>query len=120
MQLDGHAAAHRKQATHFSRPFSSRWSTCRPRNRCSNFGGSSGYPSATVGESISAKVTRIPLAIAEADWMISSILDGILFQFTKSGNLRAKSKLWHRPECRDQAVRPTDSAEPLFGQPCLL
>src|SRR6202034_340426 len=37
MQFDGQAAAHKKQATHFSRPFSSRWSWCLPRKRSWNY-----------------------------------------------------------------------------------
>src|SRR6185312_16283950 len=73
MQSAGHAAAQRKQATHFSRPFSSRCNTCAPRYRSANTGGASGYGSVSDGDIISLNVTLMPLAIALADSRTSPI-----------------------------------------------
>src|ERR1700691_483258 len=71
MQLEGQAAAQRKQATHFSSPFSSRWRTWAPRKRSWRTAPRvgplpSGEFSTTVGWKISRKVMLMPLAMAAA------------------------------------------------------
>src|SRR5579885_1210276 len=83
MQSAVQAAAHRKQATHFSSPFSSRCNTCAPRKRSWSCAGASGYSSVIVVCSISLKVTPIPLAIAAAEPITSPIFAIAIFRLTR-------------------------------------
>src|ERR687893_3095450 len=73
MQSEGQAAAHRKQATHFSRPSSSTCRRCWPRKRGWSVTGSSGYCTVHFSRGMYEAVVIIPLMMARV-FSITSLM----------------------------------------------